>query len=127
MLSVGDSILSKTNIFWDFDGVIKDSVEVKSTAFSKLFQPFGIDVAERIRQHHETNGGMSRFDKLPIYLDWAGCSPTSELVEEYSKKFSTWILKGKMQTPNIIDAKRIHLIINKMIISSKKKKNKLIN
>ena len=44
-----------------------------------------------------------------------------------SKKFSTWILKGKMQTPNFFDAKRIHLIINKMIISSKKKKNILIN
>ena len=39
-----------------------------------------------------------------------------------SKKFSTWILKGKMQTPNFFDAQRIHLIINKMMISSKKKK-----
>ena len=39
-----------------------------------------------------------------------------------SKKFSNWILKGKKQTPNFFDAKRIHLIINKMIISSKKKK-----
>ena len=39
-----------------------------------------------------------------------------------SKKFSTWILKGKMQGPNFFDAKRIHLIIDKMMISSKKKK-----
>ena len=39
-----------------------------------------------------------------------------------SKKFSTWILKGKMQTPNFFDAQRVHLIINKMMISSKKKK-----
>jgi len=39
-----------------------------------------------------------------------------------SKKFSTWILKGKKQTPNFFDAQRIHLIIGKMIISSKKKK-----
>ncbi len=46
---------------------------------------------------------------------------------ENSKKFSTWILKGKMQTPNFFGAQRIHLIINKMIISSKKKKNIYIN
>ena len=41
---------------------------------------------------------------------------------ENSKKFSTWILKDKIQTPNFFDAQRVHLIINKMIISSKKKK-----
>ena len=51
----------------------------------------------------------------------------NKIDEKNSKKFSTWILKGKMQTPNFFDAKRIHLIINKMIISSKKKKNILIN
>ena len=39
-----------------------------------------------------------------------------------SKKFSTWILKDKIQTPNFFNAQRVHLIINKMIISSKKKK-----
>ena len=41
---------------------------------------------------------------------------------ENSKKFATWILKGKMQAPNFFDAQRIHLIIDKMMISSKKKK-----
>jgi hypothetical protein len=40
-----------------------------------------------------------------------------------SKKFCNWILNGKMQTPNFFVAKRIHLIINKMILSSKMKKN----
>ena len=41
---------------------------------------------------------------------------------ENSKKFATWILKGKMQAPNFFDAQRVHLIINKMMISSKKKR-----
>ena len=41
-----------TLIFWDFDGVIKDSVEVKAEAFSRLFQPFGSGVVERIREHN---------------------------------------------------------------------------
>ena len=39
-----------------------------------------------------------------------------------SKKFSTWILKDKVQSPNFFDGQRVHLIINKMIISSKKKR-----
>ena len=30
---------TKKVIFWDFDGVVKDSVEVKSTGYEKLFLP----------------------------------------------------------------------------------------
>ena len=40
-------------IFWDFDGVIKESVGVKSDAYEKLFLPFGEGVAKKIRRHHE--------------------------------------------------------------------------
>ena len=45
----------------------------------------------------------------------------------YSIKFSNWILKDKTQSPNFFDAQRVHFIINKMIISSKKKKKIYIN
>jgi len=41
------------------------------------------------------------------------------------KKFESWISKGRIQKPNFLDGKRVHLIIKKMFISSKKKK--LIN
>jgi len=75
-------------VFLDFDGVIKDSVEVKSDAFEQLFLPFGKDLARRVRKHHELNGGMSRFDKFPIYLRWAGQSPSQSLITSYSNKFS---------------------------------------
>ena len=44
-----------------------------------------------------------------------------------SKKFSSWILTGKAQKPNFFDAKRIHLIIEKMLHSSKEKKKIYIN
>ena len=89
----------KQVIFWDFDGVIKDSVKVKSTVFGLLFAPFGDDVVKQVREHHEANGGLSRFDKLPIYLGWAGCLSTPELVEEYSNKFSI-LVKHKVIESN---------------------------
>ena len=85
-------------IFWDFDGVIKDSVKVKSTAFEQLFTPFGGDVVKQVREHHEANGGLSRFDKLPIYLGWAGCLSTPELVEEYSNKFSILVKRKVIES-----------------------------
>ena len=75
-------------IFFDFDGVIKDSVEVKSDAFYELFIPFSRKLALKIRKHHEENGGMSRYEKLPLYLEWAGQAADKEKIEEYAAKFS---------------------------------------
>ncbi len=74
-------------VFWDFDGVIKDSVEVKTKAFSELFRSFGEEVMAKVRNHHLNNGGMSRFNKIPIYLKYAGIEPTEEIINEYCNKF----------------------------------------
>lgn len=86
-------------IFWDFDGVIKDSIAIKTQAFVKLFQSFGAEVAERVREHHEAHGGMSRFDKLPLYLQWAGEEPTGSRVSDLCSQFSQLVLQGVIEAP----------------------------
>ena len=45
-------------VFWDFDGVIKDSLEVKGKVFSQLFQMASPELISRIIAHHAANGGM---------------------------------------------------------------------
>ncbi|MDX9713894.1 MAG: hypothetical protein RBT37_00530 [Dissulfurispiraceae bacterium] len=80
-------------IFWDFDGVIKNSVKVKTDAFISLFRSFGAEIVERVRAHHEMNGGMYRYEKIPIYLGWAGLSPDSQLVDDYCKRFSLLVVQ----------------------------------
>lgn len=75
-------------VFWDFDGVIKESVLVKANAFHALFAPYGPAIADRVRAHHLDNGGMSRYDKLPLYLKWAGLPESDEMMREFSVKFS---------------------------------------
>ena len=90
--------LDKRTIFWDFDGVIKDSVEVKSDAFEQLFLTFGREIAKKVRRHHEANGGMSRFDKLPLYLKWAGQALSPLLVDKYAQQFSLLV------TQRVIDS-----------------------
>jgi len=67
------------------------------------------------KNHNKSNKILFKGEKN---LDDFRIKPTLE----NSKKFATWILKGKMQAPNFFDAQRVHLIINKMMISSKKKK-----
>jgi phosphoglycolate phosphatase-like HAD superfamily hydrolase len=83
-----------STIFWDFDGVIKDSVGVKAQAFVQLFSPFGNELVARVRQHHEAHGGMSRFEKFPLYLQWAGELVTTENVDAYCQHFSQIALQA---------------------------------
>ena len=86
-------------IFWDFDGVIKDSVEVKAEAFAKLFQPFGSRIVERIRKHHHANGGMSRFDKLPLYIRWSGNEPTAAKINQFERQFGELVMQDVIESP----------------------------
>lgn len=82
-------------IFWDFDGVIKESVSIKTDAFVELFRPYGDDVCTMIKQHNVDKLGMSRFDKIPLYLKWSNITPKSVRVDEMCAKFST-IVKNKV-------------------------------
>lgn len=81
-------------IFFDFDGVIKESLDIKTNAFVKLFESFGSDVAERVRKHHLDNGGMSRYDKFPVYLSWANQPATADAVNNYCEQFSKLAFQG---------------------------------
>ena len=82
-------------IFWDFDGVIKESVSVKTDAYVELFNPYGIDVCKQVEKHHLANGGMSRFDKIPLYLKWAGLGQNDAQVQNFCCKFGG-IVKDKV-------------------------------
>ena len=75
-------------VFWDFDGVIKESVAVKAQAYTRLFEGFGSACVARVRAHHERHGGISRFAKIPLYLEWAGLVPTHAETARYCELFS---------------------------------------
>ena len=75
-------------IFWDFDGVIKESVNIKTHAFMQLFEKYGEEVVKKVKNHHENNGGMSRFLKFPLYLKWSGIKSTDEVVQKLSNEFN---------------------------------------
>jgi phosphoglycolate phosphatase-like HAD superfamily hydrolase len=88
-----------STLFWDFDGVIKDSVAVKAQAFEQLFAPFGAGLAARVRRHHERNGGMSRYEKLPLYLRWAGRQDSAAEVTRYCELFSAAVRQAVIYSP----------------------------
>ncbi|MEK7234705.1 MAG: HAD family hydrolase [Elusimicrobiota bacterium] len=51
-------------IIFDFDGVILQSVDIKTRAFEALFAFEGPEAVARIVDHHRANGGVSRYEKF---------------------------------------------------------------
>lgn len=98
-LNIDKILRAATLVFWDFDGVIKDSVEVKTLAYETLFMPYGREVVARVRQHHEANGGVSRFEKIPLYLKWAGELGGDSQVAEFCDRFSKSVLQAVSDSP----------------------------
>jgi phosphoglycolate phosphatase-like HAD superfamily hydrolase len=86
-------------LFWDFDGVIKDSVVVKSKGYEKLFLPYGKEIVNRVNQHHEDHGGISRYKKIPLYLDWAGEPANPDQVQDFCDRFSKLVLQAVVDSP----------------------------
>jgi phosphoglycolate phosphatase-like HAD superfamily hydrolase len=72
-------------IIWDFDGVIKDSVIAKGECYTELFRDSTDIIRRRIAKHHSLNGGISRFEKIPLYLQYAG--KNQSLTKQYINKF----------------------------------------
>lgn len=51
-------------IFFDFDGVLVESVDIKTTAFARLFKNEGEGPVKEIVTYHLNNAGVSRYDKF---------------------------------------------------------------
>jgi HAD superfamily hydrolase (TIGR01549 family) len=101
-------------IFYDFDGVIKESTSVKTDAFYKLYLPFGKDIADKVVSHHLQHGGVSRFEKFKIYhKNFLGQELSQEEIFMWAEKFSALVLKSVIESPYVEGAKEsIKLLSN---------------
>ena len=86
-------------VFWDFDGVVKDSVEVKSDGFRWIVRGADDSIGNRVQQHHQANGGVSRFEKIPLYLSWAGMPSDAAAVRRACSEFSQFVVDAVINSP----------------------------
>ena len=56
------------NIFWDFDGVIIDSMPIREFGFRRIFKDFNKEKVELLTDFHRENGGLSRFFKIRYFF-----------------------------------------------------------
>ena len=91
-------------IFWDFDGVIADSVNVKTDAFYELYLPYGKDIAEKVKAYHLANGGVSRFKKFEYWQTELLGNPApvpQEVIDDLAERFSALVMNKVINAPYI--------------------------
>jgi phosphoglycolate phosphatase-like HAD superfamily hydrolase len=77
------------NIFFDFDGVILDSVDCKTKAFKAMYEKYGNKIANEVEAYHIANGGVSRFEKFNFWhKEYLGINLTEKELSELSNEFS---------------------------------------
>lgn len=87
-------------IIFDFDGVIIESVQIKTDAFCTLLLPLGDEIANAAKRLHLDNLGMSRYAKFEIiYRDWLKQPLTQETMDSLDHKMSELIREGMLACP----------------------------
>ena len=57
----------KKCIIFDFDGVIVESLDIKTDAFKEIYKPYGVKIVNKVAKYHKENGGISRYNKFNYY------------------------------------------------------------
>jgi phosphoglycolate phosphatase-like HAD superfamily hydrolase len=89
-------------VFFDFDGVIVDSHDVKTRAFAALYADEHPGIVEAVMAYHDAYGGMSRYKKFDyferILLDR---EPTRERIAELGDRFAGAVVEAVVASPEI--------------------------
>ena len=86
-------------IILDFDGVILESLDIKTRAFLKVYHDYP-EYADEIARYHLQNGGVSRYKKfVHINNNIIGIPITDSEIEEMAKTFSEAVVDEMLKCP----------------------------
>jgi len=80
-------------ILWDFDGVIMDSMPIRSNGFGAVLKDYPQEQVQELMDFHNLNGGLSRYVKFRYFFETIrGESITEEGVQALANSFSEIML-----------------------------------
>ena len=95
-------------LVFDCDGVILDSVPVKTRAFRRLAEPYGEEAADRFEMYHARHGGVSRYKKFEwFFQEVLGREIHPDESREWGKKFEAYALEEVRKCPMIPGAMEV--------------------
>ena len=89
-------------IFFDFDGVIVASKEIRVSGFLEIFKEYPKDIVEKLVLYHLKNGGISRYEKIKwFYSELLNEKITKSKMQEKAEEFKSIMLE-RMKSKKII-------------------------
>lgn len=89
-------------LVYDFDGVICNSVNIKTEAFFALYSPYGEDIQKKVVEYHLEHGGISRFEKIKFWhRNYLNQEIDDSTVEKLASEFASLVLKKVIQSDYI--------------------------
>jgi phosphoglycolate phosphatase-like HAD superfamily hydrolase len=93
------------NIFFDFDGVIAESVSAKTDAFEEMYLPYGEEIAAKVVEYHKLHGGVSRYEKFKYYhKEFLNEIIDENKVNELADQFSNIVLDKVINSEEVLGA-----------------------
>lgn len=89
-------------IFFDFDGVLAESVALKEQAFRDLFQDYGDDIVERVIELHRASGAISRVIKIDrIHRELLGAPLSEAELAEWADRYVAAVEARVVRCPEV--------------------------
>ena len=89
-------------IIFDFDGVISESVNIKTESFKTIYSEYGNQIVKKVVNHHLSHGGISRYEKFKLYHKiFLGRALNKCQIEELSNKFSELVVQKVIDAPYV--------------------------
>ena len=93
-------------IGFDFDGVLVESVDIKTRAYARLFRDEGPEVVQRIIDYHLAHNGTSRFEKFhTIHRDILKRELNDERFRFLCNRFSKIVIDAVVAAPWVAGAR----------------------
>ena len=87
-------------IVFDCDGVLLESVAVKTCAFERLGALFGAVAADKLLHYHKSHGGVSRYKKFEwLYREVLGREITPEESVDLGRRFAEIVFDEVCRCP----------------------------
>ncbi|RYZ49133.1 MAG: HAD family hydrolase, partial [Sphingobacteriales bacterium] len=97
-------------VFWDFDGVIMDSMPVRDLGFVEVLKHYPAEQVDQLLDYHRKNGGLSRYHKFKYFYETIrGEECTDKMVADLSASFSV-IMKQLLVNKELLITETVDFI-----------------
>lgn len=89
-------------LFWDFDGVLMDSNEIRDRGFAEVLNDYPVHEVAALLDFHHQNGGLSRYVKFRYFFETIRKEPlTDERLQQLADSFSL-TMKRLLVNPELL-------------------------